>query len=96
VFQDAFSAAFGAADEVILAAVFRSALPDAERLDADRLVADLRARGKHARHIPGNDDIVSTIVREHRSGDVVVLMSNGGFGGIHRTLLRTLQDRGGD
>jgi UDP-N-acetylmuramate: L-alanyl-gamma-D-glutamyl-meso-diaminopimelate ligase len=96
VFQEAFSAAFGPADEVILAAVFRSALPDAERLDADRLVADLRARGTHARHIPGNDDIVSTIVREHRSGDVVVLMSNGGFGGIHRTLLRTLQDRGGD
>ena len=92
VFQDAFAAAFGAADEVVLAAVFRSSLPDTERLDADRLIADLRARGKPARHIPNNDDIVSTIVREHRDGDVVVLMSNGGFGGIHRTLLRALHD----
>ena len=90
--QDAFAAAFGAADEVVLAAVFRSSLPDSERLDADRLIADLRARGKQARHIANNDDIVSTIVREHRDGDVVVLMSNGGFGGIHRALLRALHD----
>jgi UDP-N-acetylmuramate: L-alanyl-gamma-D-glutamyl-meso-diaminopimelate ligase len=96
VFQDAFAAAFGAADEVIVAAVFRSSLPEAERLDADRLIADVRARGKSARHIPNNDDIVSTIVREHRDGDVVVLMSNGGFGGIHRTLLRALHDGADD
>ena len=96
VFQEAFAAAFGPADEVILAAVFRSSLPEAERLDGDRLVADLRAQGKRARHIPTNDDIVSTILREHREGDVIVLMSNGGFGGIHRTLLKALQDRAGD
>ena len=94
VFQDAFAAAFGAADEVILAAVFRSTLPAAERLDASRLVSDLRAGGHRARHIPENDDIVSTIVREHRDGDVVVLMSNGGFGGIHGKLLRALQGAG--
>src|SRR6188474_3025813 len=62
VFQDAFAAAFGAADEVIVAAVFRSSLPEAERLDADRLVSDLRAQGKRARHLPNNEDIVSTIV----------------------------------
>jgi UDP-N-acetylmuramate: L-alanyl-gamma-D-glutamyl-meso-diaminopimelate ligase len=96
VFQDAFAAAFGAADEVIVAAVFRSSLPAPERLDADRLVADVRARGARARHIPDNDGIVTTIVREHRDGDVVVLMSNGGFGGIHRKLIRALHDGVGD
>jgi len=96
VFQDAFAAAFGAADEVILAAVFRSSLPEPERLDAHRLVVDLRQRGTSARYIPDNDEIVTTIVREHRDGDVVVLMSNGGFGGIHRTLLRALHDRAVD
>jgi len=96
VFQEAFAAAFGAADEVVVAAVFRSSLPEAERLDADRLVADLRARGTRAQHVPDNDDIIATIVREHRDGDVVVLMSNGGFGGIHRKLLRALHDRGGN
>jgi UDP-N-acetylmuramate: L-alanyl-gamma-D-glutamyl-meso-diaminopimelate ligase len=36
------------------------------------------------------DEIVATVVKERRSGDVVVLMSNGGFGGIHRKLLQAL------
>jgi UDP-N-acetylmuramate: L-alanyl-gamma-D-glutamyl-meso-diaminopimelate ligase len=92
VFQDDFARAFGQADEVILAAVFRSSLPEAERLDAAQLVADLRSQGRQARHIPEIGDIVNTIVREHRSGDVVVLMSNGGFGGIHGKLLEALNE----
>jgi UDP-N-acetylmuramate: L-alanyl-gamma-D-glutamyl-meso-diaminopimelate ligase len=33
---------------------------------------------------------VSVVAREHRFGDLVVLMSNGGFGGIHQKLLRAL------
>jgi UDP-N-acetylmuramate: L-alanyl-gamma-D-glutamyl-meso-diaminopimelate ligase len=90
IFQDDFARAFGAADEVILAAVFRSTLPDAERLDVGRLVDDLRTQGRHARHIPDNEEIIRTIVKEHREGDVVVLMSNGGFGGIHHQLLQAL------
>jgi len=92
VFQDDFARAFGQADQVILAAVFRSSLPEAERLDAVQLVADLQAGGKQARHIPDIDTIVDTVVREHRSGDVVVLMSNGGFGGIHGKLLNALNE----
>ena len=90
IFQDDFAKAFGAADEVVFAAVFRSSLPEAERLSAEQLVDDLTRQGRHARHIPEIDDIVSTIVRERRDGDVVVLMSNGGFGGIHGKLLRAL------
>ncbi|MBI4266090.1 MAG: UDP-N-acetylmuramate:L-alanyl-gamma-D-glutamyl-meso-diaminopimelate ligase [Acidobacteria bacterium] len=90
VFQDDFARAFGAADEVIVAAVFRSSLPEAERLSAERLVDDLRARGQQARYIPEVDGIVRTIVEEHREGDMVVLMSNGAFGGIHRKLLEAL------
>ena len=92
VFQDDFARAFGQADEVILAAVFRSTLPEAERLDAVQLVDDLRSRGQRARHLPEIDAIVDTIVREHRAGDVVVLMSNGGFGGIHGKLLQALNE----
>jgi UDP-N-acetylmuramate: L-alanyl-gamma-D-glutamyl-meso-diaminopimelate ligase len=92
VFQDDFARAFGAADEVVLAAVFRSSLPEAERFSAEQLVDDLSRQGRHARHIPEIDDIVSTIVRERRDGDVVVLMSNGGFGGIHSKLLQALRE----
>jgi UDP-N-acetylmuramate: L-alanyl-gamma-D-glutamyl-meso-diaminopimelate ligase len=91
VFQDAFAAAFGDADQVIVAGVFRSSLPEAERLSPEQLVNDLRARGRQARHIPEVDDIIQTVVAEHREGDVVVLMSNGGFGGIHRRLLQALE-----
>ena len=90
VFQDEFAAAFGAADEVVIAGVFRSSLPESERLSTERLVGDLRRQGQHARHIPGVEDIVRTIVNEHRAGDIVVLMSNGGFDGIHQKLLQAL------
>jgi UDP-N-acetylmuramate: L-alanyl-gamma-D-glutamyl-meso-diaminopimelate ligase len=90
VFQDDFARAFGSADEVVVAAVFRSSLPESERLSEERLVADLQARGQHARYIPQIDDIVKTIVAERRHGDVVALMSNGGFGGIHHKLLQAL------
>jgi UDP-N-acetylmuramate: L-alanyl-gamma-D-glutamyl-meso-diaminopimelate ligase len=52
VFQDDFARAFGAADEVIVAAVFRSSLPESERLSAEQLVEDLQARQQRARYIP--------------------------------------------
>jgi UDP-N-acetylmuramate: L-alanyl-gamma-D-glutamyl-meso-diaminopimelate ligase len=90
VFQDDFAAAFGSADEVIIAGVFRSTLPEPERLSPEQLVDDLRARGQQARYIVQVDEIIRTIVAEHREGDVVILMSNGGFGGIHRRLLQAL------
>ncbi|HEY7191090.1 MAG TPA: UDP-N-acetylmuramate:L-alanyl-gamma-D-glutamyl-meso-diaminopimelate ligase [Vicinamibacterales bacterium] len=90
VFQDDFARAFGAADEVVIAGVFRSNLPESERLSTEQLVDDLRAAGRRARHIPEVDDIVAAIAAESRSGDVVALMSNGGFGGIHQKLLRAL------
>ena len=90
IFQDDFARAFGAADEVIVAAVFRSSLPESERLSAEQLVDDLQARKQRARYIAAVDDIVGTLVNEHRTGDIVVLMSNGGFGGIHQKLLKAL------
>jgi UDP-N-acetylmuramate: L-alanyl-gamma-D-glutamyl-meso-diaminopimelate ligase len=94
VFQEAFARSFDPADDVILAAVFRSSLPDAERLSADGLVSDLTASGKHARYIPAVDDIVETLVREREPGDQVVIMSNGGFGGIHGKLMAALRTAG--
>ena len=90
VFQDDFAAAFGAADEVVIAGVFRASLPESERLSTERLVDDLRGRGQRARHIPSVGEIVRTIAGEHRPGDIVVLMSNGGFDGIHEKLLQAL------
>jgi UDP-N-acetylmuramate: L-alanyl-gamma-D-glutamyl-meso-diaminopimelate ligase len=91
IFQDDFAAAFGPADEVLLAPVFRSTLPEPERLSIPQLVRDLHRRGLSARDTDSLDAIIATVVSEHRSGDLVVLMSNGGFGGIHQKLLRALE-----
>jgi UDP-N-acetylmuramate: L-alanyl-gamma-D-glutamyl-meso-diaminopimelate ligase len=91
VFQKDFASAFAAADEVVVASVFRSSLPEAERLSAEELVEDVARTGPRARYIPDVEAIVATIVAEHRSGDVVVLMSNGDFGGIHHRLVEALR-----
>jgi UDP-N-acetylmuramate: L-alanyl-gamma-D-glutamyl-meso-diaminopimelate ligase len=90
IFQDEFARAFAGANEVLIAQVFRSKLPEAERLSVSRLVRDLNGRGQTARAADTIDDIIGAIVNEHRPGDLVVIMSNGGFGGIHRKLLQAL------
>jgi UDP-N-acetylmuramate: L-alanyl-gamma-D-glutamyl-meso-diaminopimelate ligase len=91
VFQEDFARAFAAADQTVLARVYRSSLPEDQRLSVDGLVSDLATVGRSARHIDTVDAIVETIVREHGDGDVVLIMSNGGFGGIHPKLVTALQ-----
>jgi len=95
IFQEDFAKAFAAepVHRVVLAAVFRANLPDAERLSADRLVEDLRTQGVNASHIPAVDDIVAEIAREAETGDIVVGMSNGGFEDFHNKLLAALGQR---
>jgi UDP-N-acetylmuramate: L-alanyl-gamma-D-glutamyl-meso-diaminopimelate ligase len=90
VFQDDFAHAFSAADEVLIAPVFRSTLPESERLSRTMLIRDLNDQGQAARAADSVDDIIQAIVTGHRPGDLVVIMSNGGFGGIHQKLLRAL------
>ena len=91
VFQDKLAAAFDHADEVVLAEVFGAdQLPEAERLDPARLVADVALRGRPARFLPGVEAIVKHLAAETRREDVVAILSNGGFGGIHAKLLAAL------
>jgi UDP-N-acetylmuramate: L-alanyl-gamma-D-glutamyl-meso-diaminopimelate ligase len=92
VFQTDFARAFAesGADEIVLAPVFRLSLPEAERLSVEELIGDLTAVGRHAR-APGDPaDIVRLVAAEAREGDLVLVMSNGGFGGIHDQLLAGL------
>ena len=93
VFQDDFARAFAGADEVVLASVFRSTLPESERLSEGRLVADLTRQNVRARHLPSVEAIVDAVAKEARDGDLVVVMSNGGFGGIHQKLVTALAAR---
>jgi UDP-N-acetylmuramate: L-alanyl-gamma-D-glutamyl-meso-diaminopimelate ligase len=91
VFQSDFARAFGPADEVIIAPVFRTNLPEDERLSASQLITDLKEAGQRARAATSIDEIVATIAKERKDGDLVVFMSNGGFGGIHQKTLQALQ-----
>jgi UDP-N-acetylmuramate: L-alanyl-gamma-D-glutamyl-meso-diaminopimelate ligase len=93
IFQDDFARAFTRADEVVLAPVFRSSLAEQERLSETTLVDDLTRQNVRARHLPSVDAIVDAVAAEARDGDLVVVMSNGGFGGIHRKLLAALAAR---
>jgi len=90
VFQSEFVDALQLADEVIVADVYRTALPDAERLSEGELVARLSKRGVSARHVSGVDSIISLLSSEARDGDLVVIMSNGDFEGIHGRVLSRL------
>jgi UDP-N-acetylmuramate: L-alanyl-gamma-D-glutamyl-meso-diaminopimelate ligase len=94
VFQTEFPGALAHADLTILAPVFNAAkLSDEERLDVPQVIADIRARGAEAES-PGDVDAIVDWLTEHCvSGDVVLIMSNGGFGGIHGKLSTALAQR---
>jgi UDP-N-acetylmuramate: L-alanyl-gamma-D-glutamyl-meso-diaminopimelate ligase len=85
------------ADEVIIAGVFRSdAVPENERLDLSELATDIQKHGGHARLISDADEIVQSIAPEMRSGDMVAILSNGGFGGIYEKLPARLKALAGE
>ena len=95
VLQDALAHSLALADEVVVAGVFKSeAIPAAERLDLDRVAEEVRKRGKPARVLADADAIVNAIAPELRSGDVVAILSNGGFGGIYEKLPSRLRELG--
>jgi UDP-N-acetylmuramate: L-alanyl-gamma-D-glutamyl-meso-diaminopimelate ligase len=93
IFQSDFARALSRADSVVLPAVFRSNLPEDQRLSTEQLIGDLQAAHVDARYIPDVDDIVPHVAREARTGDVIVVMSNGGFDNIHQKLLDALETR---
>jgi UDP-N-acetylmuramate: L-alanyl-gamma-D-glutamyl-meso-diaminopimelate ligase len=94
VFQQDYARAFKSADYVVIASVFDSgkATEKGRVLDTDQLIEDIGAQGKTALRLDGADEIVERIAPELREGDVVAIMSNGGFGGIHDKLLGALKD----
>ena len=91
VLQDALARSLALADQVVIAAIFKSeAIPEAERLDLNRVIAEIRRRGKAARILADADAIVNEIVPELRERDVVAVLSNGGFGDIYEKLPQQL------
>ncbi len=92
-FQDKYVTAFLPADYVIISGVFdpRRAAEMGGVLDTAKLIRDIAAQGKPAFAITDVGEIVARLSSEMRSGDVVAVMSNGAFGGIHERLLAALE-----
>jgi UDP-N-acetylmuramate: L-alanyl-gamma-D-glutamyl-meso-diaminopimelate ligase len=95
VLQSDLARSLALADEVVVAAVFRSeTVPENERLELPELAAEIQKNGRRVRLLADADEIVRTIAAEMRSGDVVAILSNGGFGGIYEKLPARLRALG--
>jgi UDP-N-acetylmuramate: L-alanyl-gamma-D-glutamyl-meso-diaminopimelate ligase len=92
-FQQDFVGAFAEADRVVIAGLFSpDGIPPDARLSPERLAHEIACRGaKDAVYLPEVGAIVDHVATGARAGDVVVIMSNGGFGGIHEKLLEALR-----
>jgi UDP-N-acetylmuramate: L-alanyl-gamma-D-glutamyl-meso-diaminopimelate ligase len=92
VFEQALVESLALADRSVLAAVFKSeAIPEGERLHPENVAAALRAHGLESAVYADADAIVAAIAPELRAGDVVAILSNGGFGGIYEKLPKALE-----
>jgi UDP-N-acetylmuramate: L-alanyl-gamma-D-glutamyl-meso-diaminopimelate ligase len=90
-FQDPYIEAFSAADSVVLAGLFHPERYTRETaLDPVAMVRAWTVSGKSAQYIPAVDDIVRSLAGTLRGGEIVLIMSNGAFGGIHGKLLAAL------
>jgi UDP-N-acetylmuramate: L-alanyl-gamma-D-glutamyl-meso-diaminopimelate ligase len=91
VFQDELAKSFFDADAIVVAEVARlEQVPPGERLDPRKLMGDIAALGKTAAYLPDADAIVAHLAANVQGGEVIVIFSNGGFGGIHGKLLERL------
>src|SRR5207302_1982650 len=91
VFEKDLVQSLSLADEVVIASVYRpEAVPENERMEPSAIMHGLAARGKNARQLADADAIVASIVPELKQGDVVTILSNGGFGGIYEKLPKRL------
>ena len=91
VFEAELVESLALADRVVLAAVFKSeSIPVNERLIPEKVVAALQARGVPAAVLSDAEAIVAELTPQLREGDVVAILSNGGFGGIYQMLPRAI------
>jgi UDP-N-acetylmuramate: L-alanyl-gamma-D-glutamyl-meso-diaminopimelate ligase len=95
VFQRDYVEAFDHADLIVISTVFARERGSSygQLLDTEELVAEIAERGRPAYCLDGADAIVARLAPVLETGDVVAVMSNGGFGGIHDKLLDALRAR---
>ncbi len=91
VFQKTYAACFDPADRVcIRKPPLLQKIPEGERFSSAKLVADIEKRGTPAQYFEDTEAIIDFLLHEAAEGDVVLIMSNGGFDNIHARLLEAL------
>ncbi|BBO88200.1 UDP-N-acetylmuramate:L-alanyl-gamma-D-glutamyl-meso-diaminopimelate ligase [Desulfosarcina ovata] len=91
VFQNDYATVFDAADRIcIRTPSMLQKVPEGERFSSHQLVVDLKKRGKDTTHFDDTDDIINDLQHSSKPGDVILIMSNGGFDNIHERLLSVL------
>jgi UDP-N-acetylmuramate: L-alanyl-gamma-D-glutamyl-meso-diaminopimelate ligase len=91
VFQSEYADALGVAQSVLMPPAFnQTAIPEEQRFSTDRLLEALRTRGIKIELCESVDVIVESLKKQAKPGDVILIMSNGGFGGIYDKLLLAL------
>lgn len=91
IFQNDYAQAFGLADHILIREhIPLESIPLHEQFSSAKLAEDLRAQGQSAQAYPNTEAILDALTQSCRSGDIVVILSNGGFDGIHARLLDRL------
>jgi UDP-N-acetylmuramate: L-alanyl-gamma-D-glutamyl-meso-diaminopimelate ligase len=91
IFQNVYPESFEDADRVcIRKPALLKKIPPNERFSSERLVDDLKKRGSNAICFENTEGIIDFLVKEARPGDIILVMSNGGFDNIHERLLEAL------
>jgi UDP-N-acetylmuramate: L-alanyl-gamma-D-glutamyl-meso-diaminopimelate ligase len=93
-FMHEFAASLARADRAIVASPYLAEnIPEKERFDSETAANEIREAGTKADHIADADSIVEFLMEHARKDDVLLIMSNGGFGGLHEKLLNALAAR---
>ncbi len=91
VFQTELAESLALADFAVVAAIpDLHKIPENDRLDPDRLSADIARLGGCGWYLPDLETIIAKVTENAKPGDIVAVLSNGGFGGIHQKLLAAL------
>jgi len=91
IFQTEYSRSFVQADLVcIRKPSLLHKIPEGERFSSERLVNDLKQGGQDAHYFSDTETIIEFLAAEAQRGDLILVMSNGGFDNIHERLLEVL------
>jgi UDP-N-acetylmuramate: L-alanyl-gamma-D-glutamyl-meso-diaminopimelate ligase len=93
VFQERYARAFDSADRIIVRAVpDPEKAPEGDRFSSEKLVEDLKKQGKDAVFLPDAKAILKALLHSSHQGDVIAILSNGDFEGLHTRLLKALPE----